>query len=168
LSDEVRKQNHILVAMSPQQSLQTLKSAVAQRFNWRILTGDKNDYTRFVIEKQVHYQLIRGWRLTATYQIIGGFQANQNGETVLSYAVSGQPGVPFFHTAFNVSWLLFITFLLASFVFSPTIDANWVGVLLLFVLLATIVLYGWYSHRSYQGHLNELNRFMQEFAQCID
>lgn len=140
---------------------------MAQRFNWRILTGDKNDHTRFGIEKQVLYQLIRGWPLAATYQIIGGFQADKNGETVLSYAVSGQPGVPFFYATFNVSWLLLITFLLASFVFSPTIGGNWIGILLLFVLLTTIVLYVWYSYRSYQGHLKELNRFMQEFAQRL-
>jgi Flp pilus assembly protein TadB len=86
----------------------------------------------------------------------------------LHYAVSGQPGVPFFYTAFNVSWLLLITFLLGSFIFSPTIGGNWIGVLLLFVLLATLMLYVWYSYRSYQGHLKELSRFMQEFAQRLD
>lgn len=120
-----------------------------------------------MIEKQIRYQLLRGWPLTATYQIIGGFQTNKNGETILSYAVSGQPGVPFFHMAFNVSWLLLITFLLASLVFSPTIGDNWIGVLLMLVLLATIVLYVWFSYRNYQGHLKELNQFMEAFAQRL-
>jgi hypothetical protein len=85
----------------------------------------------------------------------------------LHYAVSGQPGVPFFYTAFNVSWLLLITFLLGSFVFSPTIAGNWIGILLLIVLLVTIVVYVWFAYHSYHGHLQELNRFMEAFAQQV-
>lgn len=150
---------------TPQESLRALERAVAQRLDWRILTGSGDDPPRFVIEKPVRYDLIRGWPMVATYRITGGFQQTQSGTTTLCYAVSGQAVIPFIHAALPISVLLAITLLLGSFVFSPTIVNQWIGILLLGVLQMSAFVYGWIAYHSYRGHLRELRRFMEAFAQ---
>jgi len=129
------------------------------------MVGGKNEHPNFVIEKRVRYDLIRGWPMYTVYQIIGGFHKDQSGKTTLQYGVSGQGAVPLFHAAIIIIALLAITLLLGSFVFSPATNANWIAVLLMGVLLLSAVGYGVFAYRSYQGHLKELDHFMQQFAQ---
>ncbi|MBC7813801.1 MAG: hypothetical protein H7175_21770 [Burkholderiales bacterium] len=163
----MKQQSTLKMVTPPQESLRALEKAVAQRFDWRILAGGDDDHTRFVIEKKVRYYIARGLPMIALYQIIGSFQKIKSGETTLYYVVSGSPGVPFFHAAVHVSVLLIMTVLLSSFVFSPAIAGNWIGILLLGIMLVTIAAYGFYAYRNYQGHLQELNHFMEEFIQRI-
>jgi len=161
----MKKQSTLTLTTLPQESLHALERAVAQRFHWRITTGGADDQPRFLIEKQVRYDLARRWQMVALYQIIGSFQKTKRGETILHYVVSGQGGVPLFHAALHVSVLLIMTLLIGSIVFSLGIAGNWIGILLLGVLLVSIVVYGLFAYRNYQGHLQELNRFMEEFAE---
>lgn len=129
------------------------------------MVGGKNEHPNFVIEKRVRYDLIRGWPMYTVYQIIGGFHKDQNGTTTLQYGVSGQGAVPLFHAAIIIIVLLAITLFLGSFVFSTASSGSPIAVLLMGILVLSTVLYGVFAYRSYQGHLKELNRFMQEFAQ---
>lgn len=167
----MKHQSTVTLTTLPHESLRALESAVAQRSNWRILTGDSKHKDegeskfRFVIEKQVRYDLIRGWPMVATYRIMGRFQPDQRGETTLRYTVSGEGGVPLFHAAVLIGAMLAITPLLGMAVFNPTTVNRWIGILLIGVLLASIAGYGWFAYRSYQGHLRELSRFMEDFAQ---
>lgn len=156
----------LTLVTSPQESLHALQRAVAQRFNWRIMTGGKEDHLRFIIEKRVRYDFIRGVPTYALYQIMGSFQKTTSGDTALHYAVSGNSSIPFFYASLHISILLVVTFLVGSIVFSPPTAGNWIGILLFGVLLVTILAYGLFAyHNYYQGPLRELNRFMEEFAQ---
>jgi hypothetical protein len=154
-----------ILSTTPEEGVRVLKQAVTERTHWRIRTGRGEDAARFVIEKPVRYSLGRGWPITATYTIVGGFRQTANGQTTLQYFVSGQPWIPFFHSALFISALVVFTLLLGGLVFSPMMVNRWIGVLLLGVIIAVIVGYGWFAYRSYQGHLKELARFMDEFAQ---
>jgi hypothetical protein len=158
-------EKQLALTTPPQESLHALERAVAQRFNWRILTGGKVDQPRFVIEKQVSYNFVRGWSTYALYQVVGSFQKTDSGETTLHYVVTGQSAVPIFHAVFNACLLLVIGILPGSFIASPTTAGKLIGILLFGILLFAIIAYGRYAYHSYQGHLVELNRFMAEFAQ---
>src|SRR5688500_12015501 len=98
----MKRQSTLTLSTLPQESLRALQSAVAQRFNWRILTGGQDEQPRFVIEKRVRYDLVRGWPMYSLFQIIGSFQKANSGETKLQYVVSGQVAVPLFHAALFV------------------------------------------------------------------
>jgi hypothetical protein len=161
----MKNQSTLTLSALPQDSLRALQRAVAQRFDWRMMTGRQDDQPRFVIEKRVRYDFFRGLPTYALYHISGSFQQTQSGQTVLQYVVSGQSTVPLFQAALNIGILLVMTVLLGSVVFSPSLGGNWIGILLLGVLMMTMLGYGWYAYRSYQGNLRELNRFMEEFAQ---
>jgi hypothetical protein len=151
---------------TPESGIRALKQAAAGRPHWRIRTGGAGDAARFVIEKQVRYQLVRGWPMTATYTIMGSFQQTVNGETTLRYAVSGQPWIPAFQATFFITLLAIFTLFLGGLVFSPMMVNQWIGVLLLGVMVVIILAYGWFAYRSYQGHLKELRDFMETFAQA--
>ena len=157
--------NHLTLTATPSESLRALEIAVAQRPQWRLMRGGSDDLPRFVIEKRVRYDLLRSLPLYAVYQVIGGFQKNQNGETTLQYTVSGQPWIAMFHAGSLIGGLLIFTFLLSSFVFSPTMVNQWVGVLLIGVMLVATFVYGVFAYRSYKEHLRELSRFMEAYAQ---
>lgn len=105
--------------------------------------------------------------MSAQYHIIGGFQKTSTGATTLHYGVSGEVGIPFMHAAINVIVLLVFTFFLGLLAFNSSFGGNWISMALFGVLLATTVGYTWYAYRSYRGHLNELNRFMEAFARSI-
>ena len=63
----IKKQSTRILSAQPQESLHILESTVAQHFNWRILTGGSVDQARFMIEKQVRFDLVRGLPMVATY-----------------------------------------------------------------------------------------------------
>ena len=161
------KQSTITLTALPQESLRPLEKSVARQSGWRILTAGEDDQPRFVIEKPVGYTISRGWRMHSTYRITGSLQKTKSGDTALQYAVSGQAGVPIFQAALTIGVLLVMTILLGALAFSPGIRGNWVGIALLGVMIVTILLYGLFAYRNYQGHLKELNRFMEEFAEKI-
>jgi hypothetical protein len=154
-----------MLSTQPQESLRSLQQAVTGHSNWRILTGGENDQPRFVIEKPVRYRMSRGWQMDATYQVIGGFQQSKSGETTLRYAVSGKPGIPFFHTVLIVAPLLIIAFMLGSLAFNPSTGGNLIAIALAAVLLVSAIGYMIFAYRSYQKHLQDLNHFMEAFAQ---
>jgi hypothetical protein len=151
----------------PQESMDALKSAVAGHFQWRILTGGTDDQPRFVIEKQVRYNLARGLRMTALYQIAGQFQKTKSGDTAMQYTVSGQSGIPIFQAAVTILIVLAFAIFLGLSVFSPGMGNNGIGILLVGFLLLIAVVYGWFAYRNYQGHLRECSRFMEDFAEQI-
>jgi hypothetical protein len=159
------QQATLILTTQPQESLSALKSAVAQRFNWRILTGGGDDQPRFVIEKYVLYRLVRGWPMHGLYQVIGSFQSNPNGDTTLRYVVSPQPWIPLLSAAIFITPFVVITVYLGTTTSTPNIGGKPLGPLLVGIMLAIIGGYCWYAYRSYQGHLRELSRFMEEFAQ---
>ncbi|MFN8373799.1 MAG: hypothetical protein U0694_13105 [Anaerolineae bacterium] len=44
----------------PQDSMRALANAAAQHSQWRVLRGGKDEQPRFVIEKRVRYEIMRG------------------------------------------------------------------------------------------------------------
>lgn len=148
-------------------SLSTLEKAVAQRSNWRILTKGTANEQRFVIEKQVRYNFVRGFSMYATHRITGNFQQTLGRETRLHYEISGQSGIAILHAAFYIGILLIFTVLLGSVVFHPQMVNQWVGVLLLVILIIVTIAYGLYAYRSYQAQIKELQQFMEEFTQSL-
>lgn len=161
-------QKQVTLTAAPQDSLRALERAVGGKFDWRIQTGGDSERPRFVIEKKVPYELARGLKIEALYQIIGGLEGSPDGKTLLKYAVSAQSWVPFIYSASVMAVLGVFTFLLTSMVSGLGMTGNPIGVLLVVVMLATMIGYGWLAYRSYQGHLRELHQFMTEFAQRLE
>ncbi len=108
----MKTQSTLPLTTPPDESLRLLQRAVAQRSNWRILTGGANHQPRFVIEKRVRYDLVRGLPMVALYQVMGGFQKSTSGETTLRYTVSGDASIPFMHAASLIAVWLVLTFFL--------------------------------------------------------
>jgi hypothetical protein len=158
-------QNQVTLTTAPQESLRALERAVAGKFEWRIQAGGEADRPRFVVEKKVPYELMRGAQIHALYQIIGGFEGSSDGKTLLRYAVSAQSWVPFFYSAVVMMVLGLFTGLLASLVSGLGMTGNPIGFLLVAVMLMTMIGYGWLAYQSYRGHVRELQQFMAEFAQ---
>jgi hypothetical protein len=61
--------------------------------------------------------------------------------------------------------MVIIILLLDSIVFMTITARHWLGIPLLVVMIAILAGYGVYAYRSYQGHVSEINRFMEEFTQ---
>jgi hypothetical protein len=152
------------LAAFPQESLRALQNAVGEHFQWRMQTGGTLDEPRFVIEKRVRYDLIRGLPMFAVYRAVGHLEKAKTGETLLHFAVSGQPGVPLLHAALFVGVLSLMTFALAALVSSPGMAGNPLGPLLVAALALLTVAYGVLAWRSYHRHLRELTAFMEAFA----
>lgn len=161
----MQKEVTITLVTSPQDSLHALERAVSGRFNWRILIGGKTDAPRFVIEKQVRYAFLRGLPLHARHKIMGSFEPNGSGETQLEYAVLGDGGPAIMNAVVWIIALLVVTVALAMIVFNPRMVNQWIGVLLMLVMVVMIGAYVAFAYRNYQGHLRELDAFMQDFAQ---
>jgi hypothetical protein len=160
-------QTSLTLTTSPQDSLHALERAVSGRFNWRILVGGKTDAPKFVIEKQVRYGFLRGLPLTAKHKITGSFQPNGNGATQLEYVVSGDGGPAIMNAVVWVITLLVVTVSLAMIVFNPRMVNQWIGILLMMVMVVTIGAYVVFAYRNYQGHLRELSAFMEAFSQQL-
>lgn len=157
----------IPTATTPEAQMDALAGAVGQRFDWRLLTGGADDAPRFVIEKRVRYEFVRGWSSHAVYRISGQFEPTANGAATLHYRVSGSLGVPMLHAALHVGVLLVFALLLAGVVRSPGIDGNPIGTMMVAGLMVLAVAYAVYAYRRYQAHLDELHRFMRAFASHI-
>ncbi len=139
-----------------------LESAVSRRFDWRIMSN-RNDQPRFVIDRRVRYDLLRGWTVYAHLHIVGSFQKSPSGATLLRYNISGS-GVPLYHAVLNVVLLLVFALLLGSLVSSITVPNRWIGIVLVGVLLMAAAAVSWFAYRSYRSQMQELNGFMVDFA----
>lgn len=149
-------------------SLRALQDAVAARFNWRIITRGEREQPRFVVEKQVRHDLIRGWTLHAIYQINGGFREAGGISTELYYTVSNQDSVPLIQAGFHVLVLVVMTLFLNRLVTSPPLAGNWIGGLLVAALVGVTTAYIWFAYRRHQAHLRELSDFMARFARRME
>lgn len=154
----------LLVYALPEFAFKTLKSEVAARQSWRLMSPSDTDQPRFIIEKEVKYWLINYLSLDARYQVVGRFEKTRTGDTALYYSVVGQPWIPFFHAAVYVIAMLAFTLLFALAFFSPPMVVNLVSYLLVGGLLGATVLYAMYAYCRYHWHIREMHRFMEEFA----
>jgi hypothetical protein len=158
------QENSVLLSTLPQESLSILERMVAARFNWRIFSPETSEQPRFLIEKQVRYYLMRGWTLEGVFQIAGSFYKTKSGETELRYEVSGHINAPLIQAVLLIGFIALILVPLTMVAFGPNIPRSWVSYALPGVLVAIMVFYGWFSYRCYQGHLQEMHRFMQKFT----
>lgn len=150
---------------APQDALRMLEKTVQTRLNWRIMTGGTHDQPRFVIEKPVRYNVLRGLNVIALFQVAGNLQPNQQGGTTLYYIVSGQSGIPLLLAGINLALLLGLAGVVGALAFSPTMGNTLVGVLPVGFILLAAALYGVFAYRSYQGHVRELHHLMRDVAQ---
>ncbi|MFN8373800.1 MAG: hypothetical protein U0694_13110 [Anaerolineae bacterium] len=95
---------------------------------------------------------------------MGSFHKGKSGETILSYSVLGDGGVPLFHAGVHIGVLLIFTFLVALIAFDPSMGGNWVGFALVGLLLLITLAYARYAYRTHQGHVRGFERFMEDFA----
>lgn len=158
------QENSVILPTLPQESLSILERMVAARFDWRIFAQDSSEQPRFLIEKQVRYYLMRGWTLEGVFQIAGSFYKTKSGETELRYDVSGHINAPLIQAALRIGFIVLILVPLTMVAFGPNIPRSWVNYALPGVLLAAIVIYGWFSYRSYREHLREMHRFIEKFT----
>lgn len=155
----------VTLTTPPRKCLRALKNAAAEQHpNWYIRSGGDDDQPRFVIEKKVNHQLVRGMPTSTVFKIMGSFDDAGNGQTRLQYGVSGQPAMPFIQAVVFSSVLLIMALFLVMSFSSPQFSGNLIGWLLVGVLVVSAGLYAWFSYRSYQGHLKELRQFMEKFA----
>jgi len=168
LASSMTNPSTLTLTTPPDESLRALERAVAARFHWRILTGGAHDRPRFIIEKQVRYNLLRGWDVYGLYRVTGRFEQTTDGETALIYTVSGQRATPLLQAGLFLGGFLVITLLLASLVLSPELAGNRIGLALLGVMVASMVVYAVVAVRGYRGHLAELTRFMEAYAQRVN
>jgi hypothetical protein len=155
----------ITILAQPQDSLRALQKAVAQQFDLRLLTGGTPEQPLFVLEKRVRYPLLRGLPLDVLYQVTGDFEQTPDGKTALHYAVSGQWGMALLQAVFHMLILVGFAFLFQIAVFAPPLSLNWIGVVMVVVLYASVIVYAWLAYRRYHEHLRSLEQFMREFAQ---
>jgi len=164
--DHLGHQQTIMLNTLPEESLQALKTEVAKHFDWRISTGEKAEQPRFLIERQVGYDLTRfpSRPMQVGYRVEGRFRKTPSGETALEYDVSGDGGMLFLYKAVVVIGLIVLGGLLLNFAFSLGGTGSWIGMLIFLILAVSGILYGRHAYRTYHRNLRAMDEFMKSFA----